>query len=202
MQLIPENWQDIKRYYLGTYVKFKEHGDELFHISHVSPEAVKGTYQQGKEEFILSLDSSVPYNLEFKLPHKAVFQYRDRALMLFRVPARQYYRGISPENTKIINAMTGEPLELTWATLSAFVNKQAYYSLKEAMELSTKKRMQSMALNNRMCYVPEHRRILLDNKVIAFVEPTIGKIKTPPVFIEDVRKLVAQNPFPMEVVSV
>ena len=202
MLLIPDNWQDIKRYYQGTFVKFNEQGDELFYIQHVNSEAVKGTYQQGKEEFILSLDNSAPYNLEFKLPHKAMFQYREKALMLYRVPARQYYRGISPENTKIINVLTGEAQDFHWPILSAYVNKQAYYSLKDAIELAAKKKMQGIALNNRMCFAQETRRIYLDNKIIGSVDHANGKIHALPVFLEDVRKLVAQNPIPLEVVNV
>ena len=195
MKLIPENWRDIQKYYEHTFVKFREYGDKLFFIQRVTNKAVEGTHDGGKEDFILSLNSAVPYELDFILPHKSMFQFKNKALMLYRVPARQYYRGLCEENTKIISPATGEPANLSWAVLSAYVEKQSFYTLKAAM---SSKKSGSFALNSRMC-VDSGGRLFLDSVQIG--QLSNGVLAVSKNFMDEASKLVAVDPFNISIKS-
>jgi len=42
MQFVPSVWQDIRKYYEGSYVKFTEYGDTLFFIDRVREDSIVG----------------------------------------------------------------------------------------------------------------------------------------------------------------
>lgn len=197
MELVSSNWQDIRKYYEGTFVKFAPFGDELFLIKSVSSDAIKGWYKMGKEEFILTLSDEAPFNLDFVLPHKSVYQLNDYAVVLHRVPARQYFRGICAENTKIFNPLTRDAVDINWKSLQAYVEKQAFKSLKEAINA---KNYSSIALNSRMHYDRVHKRIGVDSTYVATYDQGQNRIHTLPSFKDEITALVAQDPFKVEVV--
>lgn len=149
MIFTPSVSDDINRYYKNTYVKFKETGEKLFYIKSVSNSIVTGMDEEGNA-FELWLSEEHPYEVDFSLPRKSYFQYKDRALILERIPAKQYQRGVSEANTK----MYGLGREGQWQnfginfeTLGAFVTKQKFFSLEEV--LKAEKGMKSMALSPR-----------------------------------------------------
>ena len=166
MEFTTDNWVDIERYYNKTYVKLEQYGDKLFYISSVSPDKVCGTTEDG-DVFEIQLHEE-PYHVNYLLPHKSVFQLGERSAMLYRIPAKQYKRGLCAENTRIsyidvpgkLNGMT-----LNFTYLKQYVTKQAYPSLETAMKNTNG--FQSVALSPFMSYVPKGHLLFVYNTQVA-----------------------------------
>lgn len=162
MECVPNNWKDIDRYYRNTFVKFNEHGDRLFYISKVTPEAISGQCEDNSE-FVLDLHPDHPYNLGFILPRKAVFQFKNAACLLQRIPARQYRRGICEDNVSIkVIGKESEGLTVGFKTLAAFCNKAAYPTPHQALYGKGGPKV-SVALNKRLSYEKLSSRFYIDH---------------------------------------
>jgi hypothetical protein len=134
MQFTSSAHEDIQRYYLHTYVKFAETGDELWYIRSATPHVVEAKNWQG-DIVKLNLDDNHPYEVNYVLPHKSFFQYKDWAALLYRIPAQQYQRGISSGNTAIgFPSSDGNipDVPVGFEALRAYVSKQHFFSLEEA----------------------------------------------------------------------
>ena len=165
------NHEDIHRYYRNTFVKFKETGDTLYYIRSVNSEVVRGTDASGTE-FELWLSDEHPYEVDYILPNKSYFQFKKRACLLVRVPAKQYQRGLSSSNTRVNSlSKTGSiaQLELGFDILTEFVNKQAFPSLAKA--ILNKSKDNSTVLSPRFAYVSDTKGIYADTTLVAEVKP-------------------------------
>lgn len=169
MLFLPDNYEDISRYYKNTYVKFKETGDKLFFISRVGSEKVSGSTSDGTPfELLLSFDA--PYEVDYVLPHKSFFQYEALACLLQRVPAKQYQRGISDSNTALFalkSTGTLTQISVSFSLLEAFVCKQTFMSLSQA--ISSDKT--TVVLSPRFAYAPNSRRIYADATCVGQLQP-------------------------------
>lgn len=184
MQFVPSTRQDIDKYYRHSFLKFEETGDLLFHLRHVDASCISGTIEDGRE-FKLYLAEDEPYNVNYILPHKSFFQYGEHACMLQRIPAKQYHRGITEENTKIAYR-TGEDkhghIPLDFAVLGAFVKKKKFFTLKEAM----KEPVVSAALSSRLMYVRATKNIYVDFVPVARVMNNHTIQMVAPIFKEEI----------------
>lgn len=198
MRMSPSVWRDIDRYYKNTWVKFQEFGDSLFYINEVNDKAVTGIDTSGGE-FILYLSEEVPYHMTYVLPHRAVFQYRDYAYLLSRNPARQYKRGLSTDNTTLRRLPDGGAMDIKKELLVAYVEKQAYATLREA--LYGKGRQKSLALGSRFSFDKSSQNLYLDTRRIAAFSRDVRQLLVLPIFKTDVQALVAVDPFEVEVVD-
>jgi hypothetical protein len=190
------NHEDIHRYYRNTFVKFKETGDTLYYIRSVNSEVVRGTDATGTE-FELWLSDEHPYEVDYILPHKSFFQYKKRACLLVRVPAKQYQRGLSSSNTRV-NALskTGsvQAVELGFDVLTEFVNKQAFASLHKAV--LNKAKDASITLSPRFAYVPDMKAIYADTSLVAEVRPDEKLIVVRhPIFRPEISELAKGSEF-------
>jgi hypothetical protein len=190
------NHEDIHRYYRNTFVKFKETGDTLYYIRSVNSEVVRGTDATGTE-FELWLSDEHPYEVDYILPHKSFFQYKKRACLLVRVPAKQYQRGLSSSNTRV-NALskTGsvQAVELGFDVLTEFVNKQAFASLHKAV--LNKAKEASITLSPRFAYVPDMKAIYADTSLVAEVRPDEKLIVVRhPIFRPEISELAKGSEF-------
>lgn len=125
------NWKDIEKYYSRTFVKFSEYPEEIFFIDRVTKDRVIAMDEKG-EEFHILLENE--YELEYILPQKTTFQYKDKAYILNRIPARQWKRGICKENTYLsaLNTVGNlVPASLGFGHLKGFVNKAKYFDFLE-----------------------------------------------------------------------
>lgn len=170
MLFTPEQRDDISRYYRHTYVKFPMRGDELFYIQNVESYKITGTHESG-EEFMLYYSQENPVDVVFVPPHKSYFQYKNRACMLQRIPAKQYNRGICGNNTSIQSlGRTGNITnhDLGFDLLKAYVAKPSFPSFDKA--ITSKGKMLSVAMSPRFAYVPETKLIYVDQIAIAQVD--------------------------------
>lgn len=119
MKFCVETSKDLEKYFRNTFVKF--HGirgvfsdgtecapaDELIHsVESVTPSFIKGKrYENGEivpYQFMLYSEHDAPApDIEFILPRKSYFNTNKGAMLLERIPARQYRRGVCMDNVHI-----------------------------------------------------------------------------------------------------
>lgn len=120
---------DIQKYYTDNIIKVKEAGDRLWYVRSIGPEEVKLVDVDGMELYI---DLHHPYEVDFPLPGRAVYQCGSSAYMVARAPAKQYNRGIHKQNTRmyILNQIGqwGE-VPITLERLQQFVDKPCYQDI-------------------------------------------------------------------------
>lgn len=135
MLATPQNYEDVNKYYKGTWVKFKEEGDTLFYIERATPSRIE-CHTISKEECCIDLTKPGGYFLEFLIPRKTVYQYDNCAVMLGRNPARMWKKGMCNSNTSFSilkeKGWTGADFSVTLA--EGFVNKPSYLSVPQALE--------------------------------------------------------------------
>lgn len=158
-----ENWEDCKKYYQETWVKFKEEGDnKIFYISEVGPKYLLAKDINGE---VVGVDLEEGYTIEYAIPKKTTFQHGEHALHLFRIPARMWKKGMNKQNTNFnyLNPVDG------WLhcgfdsqIINGFVNKPTYYTVKDALnEFQKSVHLKSAALNSR---------IAMSNKGMVYVD--------------------------------
>lgn len=193
-----ENWDDIRKYYLNTYIKIKEAGDELFFINRVDRAQVSGIVENGGE-FVIYLDDANPYEIDYVLPHKSYFQLDKDAVQLYRSPAKQYQRGLNTSNTKVVRLnRAGEQESLSeggldFKVLKAFVEKQPFRTLAQAIDKNAPV-ANSFVLSPRMMFHRVTKGLYIDFVRVANVhtgDRTITMIH--PVFTDEVKTLLKQN---------
>jgi hypothetical protein len=162
MEFSSSNSGDISRYYKGCFVKFKERGEVLHRIENITSQFVEGINEEGKT-FRVELRNEDPYIMSFVLPQKSIFKYRASLYLLEKIPAKQFKRGISDENTKITNLLSGEKAHLSFGILKAYTNKQFQTSLTKAF----KTKEATSILTSRFWYKRDSKSLYLDAKVIA-----------------------------------
>lgn len=172
MDFTSSNWRDIQKYYECTYVKFSEFGDRLFYIQQVRPDGISGIDDE-QTAFEMYLSDAAPYTVNYLLPHKATFQWKDSVYLLQRIPARQYRRGLCSDNTMITNVATGVKIEIGFNSLKAFVSKPCYSSFSNAF--NTKVKTKAIALSPRMTYL-RSGFILIDSHKVAQFDYTTKRI--------------------------
>lgn len=190
MQFCPKNREDISRYFRHTFVKLQEFGEQLFFIESVEQLKITGTHESG-EKFCIYLNDETPYEMDYILPHKSFFQHNADAVLLCRMPAKQYMRGLSPSNTTMQYLDLGGKLraiDLDFTSLKAFVNKAKWLTLSEAIEVQGKN---TVALSSRMMYHKGLMKLYVDFTAVAAVNPKGGRIDVvKPVFYDEVMDLL------------
>lgn len=199
MQFTPENKSDIQKYYVGTYVKFRAHvvdkslhPDTLFYIESVDSSKVYGKCEDGNQ-FVIWLSEKFPFEVDYVLPHKSFFQHGDHAVLLERIPAQQYFRGVSGENTRMtyLNEKgVVKTQSITFNSLKEYVTKQAFLSLQGAIGAATV----SCVLSPRMQYHRPTKTIYIDHCPVARVDQQHHLIKMlKPIFREEVEEMLRND---------
>lgn len=136
MQISSANWTDVQKYYQDSYVKFdREYGDKLHYIYKVRLEGVLYRDSDNKEG-ILYMDHDNPYELEYIMPHKSMFQHGANCFLLTRVPAKQYSRGLTNTNCHFqwVDPLgKWRPADFDWSVLNAYTNKPAFRSIADCV---------------------------------------------------------------------
>lgn len=151
MKFCAENAKDIDKYFRGSYMKFPAlAGDAVHFIDRVEGEAVKGKVLQEGEKvpFVFHLYSSSvsePPEIEFILPKKSYFNTPQGACLLYRIPARQYRKGVCTDNTciQLLHSATSfAPQDISFDLLTLYVGKQAFEKFAErTISYAVSKRM-------------------------------------------------------------
>jgi hypothetical protein len=205
MKFVPSNREDISRYFKNTFIKFKEFGDKLFLIQTITSDVISGTVSDPPDEFKLFLDEKEPYEVDYVLPHKSFFQYGNHAVLLERIPARQYFRGCCGNNTQatyVSGAGAVKKHAINFELLNAFVQKQAFPTLEQAL-LAAKKEgneIVSFALSDRIAYYAPKNTLNIQHLPVARVNAREKIVFVQiPVFLEEITALMEQNKEPFKV---
>lgn len=191
MNFAPANRDDISRYYRGTFLKLREFGDQLFFIEQVDSFRVAGKHESG-DPFVIYLDDATPYEVDYILPHKSFFQFGQHAVMLRRIPARQYFRGLCDSNTQLeyLGPAGMKNVPLDFSALKAFVGKQKFFTLQGAIGAD----VYTAALSPRLMYHHSKREIYMDFVPIARVQPNkLQIIVTKPIFLDEVNEMLRNS---------
>lgn len=186
MLINSSNYEDIRKYFLHTFVKVQEYNDQLFYVKQVDPAYV---YLESTDQQIdFRIDLTKDYNLNYIIPRKTVYQFNNVAACLARIPARQFKKGLCKQNTQIslLGATGWGPIEFSMTTIEAFINKPAYMSVAQFMEVSGE--VQSAALSPRFA-VSRGGAVYLDTTLVAKANFETKIVTTRKVFEPDIAKL-------------
>lgn len=194
MKFCAENAKDIDKYFRNSYMKFPSlAGDTVHYIDHVAGDCVKGkTLQDGeKVPFIFHLyaDSvAIAPEIEFILPKKSYFNTPDGACLLYRIPARQYRKGVCPDNTAITLLTTigsFQTKDITLELLNLYVGKQSFDKFAEQSK--------SYAVSRRMAVSCAGQLFLDKTRIgsINYVDKTIHVNQL--MFVPEVESVVRIN---------
>ena len=201
MQFSQENASDIRRYFNGSFVKFPQSGELLHYIEQSNDTSVRGKVyipnDKGEWEtrpfiYHLSPEGKQAQEVEFVLPRKSYFNYKGSAHILYRLPARQYHRGITRENTLICRLSSEGDFgntHLDFECLNAYVGKQAFpkFEVREA-ELS-------YAVSRRVAVSSYNRRVFVDRVAVGKISYQ-GQgciILENDIFLPEIQKLVESH---------
>lgn len=180
-----QNKKDIERYYNNTYVKFTETGDRIFRIASVNGEAVKAVDSTGFEVWI---DLKEDYHVNYIIPGRKIFQMGEYAAMLYRKPARQYFRGMHSENTGfVILNQTGEWKEcpVDFGNIESFINKGQYPTI-DFQSLSSSPF--SVAIDDQIA-MAKNGQILFGFISIGHFEPEYKRISHEALFGKEIKDI-------------
>lgn len=178
-------YDDIKRYYSGTIIKLPQLSDDrLWQIMSISMDEIKLVDVDGMEIYI---DLNEEYEVEYPLPGRVVYQMAGQAGLIFRKPAKQYYRGLHKDNTSLsYYTVEGHLSNCLWSikTLQNFVDKPCYQD-PETINLDDG---DSWALNKYMAVTRSGAVMVLTQKVaqVNWGEKTIKVEK--PLFIPEIKQ--------------
>lgn len=198
MKFQPSNVDDIRRYYEQTYCKVPEHGDKLFYLQNTVHSAdgwEARLVDSDGDIYSIILEEETPYEMNFALPHRALFNFKNTVCLLERIPARQYKRGINTENTRIVEVFSGKQQALDFRRLEAFVKKVSYCSVNEALFAKRGATVVGVALSPRISFYAPSQTFYVDlvqfaqyNREKNLIVPVLEKAYR--LFAPELKKLV------------
>lgn len=166
------NWQDAKKYYEKCWVKVKECGERAYLVTEIGQKVsyLEGISRgEGDDEFQVCIDMAVGYTIDYVIPKKTIYQYGENAVILQRVPARMWKKGMDTKNTQflMLNDKTAwSPIDINMPVIEGFINKPSYSTVKEA----------SQAFNGTLLSAALSPRIALTKMGSVFIDTVqVGK---------------------------
>jgi hypothetical protein len=205
MKFSQENSKDIQKYFQGTFVKFlglkgafldgaacSEAGELVHSIDQVQGSLIKGKRWENGEstpfQFMLYPEKDAPApEVEFILPKKSYFNIpAGGAALLFRIPARQYRRGICADNVNILGLNNGTFFvhPINHETIGWYIQKPQFFGFG--------KRDTSYAVSRRMA-VDEGGRIYVDQNHIGTINYAKNEILVQALFIPEVYDILRER---------
>jgi hypothetical protein len=182
-----ENWEDGRKYYKNTFVKLHstktDLGEKIWKITNIDKKYLDAVDVNGNE---VRAELSRGINLNYILPRKTVYQYGENAAMLSRTPARQWFKGIHPENTSILvlDALgKWNPIGFDVATI------EGYYVFEDAMN-NFKGALHSAALSPRVA-VCKAGGVFIDTVLVGKITSKTLNIKKS--FVSFVKPLISMG---------
>lgn len=190
MIITENNIDDARTYYKGTWCKFRESGDELWHIDDITHEAITAINTKGEDGKVLLRDG---YKLDFVIPKRTTYQYANMAAHLQRIPARMWKKGLHAKNTsfQVLLESGWAATEFKASIIEGFINKPCYYSLQHALyEFESNPEYHSVALSPRFA-ITRGGRIYLDTVRIGIYD---GKeIIVKKILVPEMERLVRES---------
>lgn len=204
MKFCLETSKDLSKYFNGTFVKFIgirgvfsdgtecAPADELVHfIDSVGGNVIKGKrFENGETvpfQFMLySEHSHSAPEIEFILPKKSFFNTDKGAMLLQRIPARQYRRGICGDNTHIalLKGNGGwQNVGVNFENLDGYVRKPAFPQFHPSDN--------SYAVSRRIAVA--NKQVLVDQTVIGTINYEKKYVAVVPLFASEIQAILKES---------
>lgn len=173
--------EDANKYLGDTIVQFKEESgrENLFYFIKADLKYIyaKNIYT---DEPIL-VDITKEYDVDFHFPRKLVFNSDNFSILITRIPAQMWKKGIHSKNTSfyLLKESGWQYCSFTPDLIKAYVQKQEYFSL----ESNTK--VISCALSPRISFC--RGKIYIDMTFVGTYNETTETLTTHPMFLEDLK---------------
>lgn len=162
----PLNYQDVNKYYQNTFVVIPEYDPQKLLVLRKA-DSVYLWFQDPltNEEGGLSFKDHNNYHLSFHLPKKMLFQHKENAFMLRRIPARMWRKGIAGENSQLLAySSNGDLVKLSLQPEFLTVMLSGGDPVPNVSEIDWTK-MVSVALSNRIALVKNGSLMVDDCKI-------------------------------------
>lgn len=182
------NYQDIVKYYSGTIIKVKETEDRLWKIVDINSKEVM---LEDCDGFNAYLDLSENYEVDYPIPGRVVYQNGEHAWMIYRKPAKQYFRGIHPNNTGLLfldKEGTWWNADISLKRLQEFVDKPCYTPLSKVDGAK-----QSYALSSVFSISLSRQLFCLNRKIGEFIPASKSIYLYSPLFATEVSNLLEKD---------
>jgi hypothetical protein len=168
MKATTDNWQDIKKYYAGTFILVPEVTNHVLHVEKVDQEYIYVSDHKGEKGGIELTKTG--YVIKDILPYKQYFQIStNQAGIIARKPARMWKKGIHQENTYmaiVTEEGSQKPMTVTHSNLETFQQSKGEFKSFDAWKTTTK----SMALSERFCLTADGK-LFMDSFCIGVASP-------------------------------
>lgn len=203
MKFCLETAKDLNKYFNGTFVKFRgisgvfsdgtecAPADELVHsVDSIQGNMIKGKrFENGETipyQFLLySEHSHAAPEIDFILPKKSYFNTGNGAMLLQRIPARQYRRGICGDNTEILllKGTIFHPSAVNFQNLDKYVRKPSWPQFGEqGISYAVSRRI---AVSGTQVYV--------DQTPIGTINYKDRRISVIPLFAPEIQTILKEN---------
>lgn len=154
------NYQDAKKYYEGCWIKVAECGDRIYTVDSVTrkyTDLSSPPRGDNDEDAEIRIDMEKGYNIQYVIPKKTVFQFGESALLLQRIPARMWRKGMDQKNTEFLTLSAKgvwKKIAMSTDVIEGFVNKPSYLSVEDATH-QFKFSLESAAITPRISLTKE-----------------------------------------------
>ncbi len=150
-KFLSANADDFRQRYLGTFGFFrKEDGTKLLtRLDTISGRGCSFSDVRGVT-YNLEPDSKLDIGFEFLPPKSGFFNTAIGTVLVIRIPARQFQRGVSPNNTALhlLSGKQQEHLPLDFPIMEKIYEKNT--TLEQAFEEFKQKKTHSVALSSQI----------------------------------------------------
>lgn len=189
------NYEDAKKYFQGCWIKVQEMGDRMYFVKEVRPDF---TYlnspsrgEKDDEEYIC-IDMQIGYTISYVIPKKTVFQHGMNALILERIPARMWKKGMDLKNTQfqiLNNKSQWSPTKVDIGLIEGFVNKPQYHTFDTAQRVFKEEaEMMSVALSPRVSFSREGY-VFVDTVFVGRYTPAKNQLTYKTIFSKQMKQL-------------
>lgn len=190
------NWEDCKKYYQGCWIKVRECGERMYQIKEVGPaETYLSSPSRGEndEDANICINMQVGYTIDYIIPKKTTFQFGEYAIILERVPARMWKKGMDVKNTQFSQLNHNSSwikAQIDFPVIEGFVNKPSYYTFEDTLKNFTDENstLQSAALSPRVS-LSKLGNVFIDTIFVGRLSTTTKTLKFKKIYQDDLAPL-------------
>lgn len=173
--------EDANKYLGDTIVQFKEESgrENLFYYIKADQKYIYAKNIYTNEPILV--DITKEYNVDFNLPRKLVFNSEGYSVLITRIPAQMWKKGIHSKNTSfyVLKELGWHYYGFSISLIKAYIQKQEYFSLERETEVI------SCALSPRISFCKG--KIYIDMTFVGTYEQNTETLTTHPMFLEDLK---------------
>lgn len=192
MKFNKENWEDLKKYFEKSYMKFPKLGEQAVYVESVCSDGLSGKLLPNNEHegWKYTFTEGSGLDFEYILPKKSFFEYEGLAYLLERIPAQQYKRGLCRDNCSIKCLTIHDgfiAVSLSLELVNAYTMKQNFQGFRKESTQG------SYPVSSRIA-VDSTGKIYVDTIRVGAYWPDAGEIiLNHPTFKEEIEAVLSAN---------